>query len=96
MTKNKYAHYSAPQSKTPDFARSALHILKQEPIDPALVEPTCKIIAMSGDSGDWNDLDTARHLGANATLKKPFGLQELQDAVSALLSLTPRLPYRPY
>ena len=47
--------------------------------------PTSKIIAMSGGSGERNDLDTAKHLGTNDTLKKPFSLQELLDAVSAQL-----------
>jgi DNA-binding response OmpR family regulator len=30
-------------------------------------------------------LHTAKHLGANDTLKKPFGLQELLDAISSQL-----------
>ena len=47
--------------------------------------PASKIIAMSGGSGEWDYLDTAKHLGANDTLKKPFSLQELLDAVSAQL-----------
>jgi DNA-binding response OmpR family regulator len=48
--------------------------------------PACKIIAMSGGSREWDYLDKAKHLGANDTLKKPFGLQELLDAVSAQLN----------
>ncbi len=47
--------------------------------------PACKIIAMSGGSGEWNYLDSAKHMGANDTLKKPFSLQELLEAVSAQL-----------
>ena len=47
--------------------------------------PTCKIIAMSGGSWEWDYLDTAKHLGANDTLKKPFSPQELLDAVSTQL-----------
>jgi CheY-like chemotaxis protein len=47
--------------------------------------PACKIIAMSGSSWEWDYLDTAKHLGANDTLKKPFSLQELLDAVSSHL-----------
>lgn len=47
--------------------------------------PACKIIAMSGSSWEWDYLDTAKHLGANDTLKKPFSLQELLDAVSSQL-----------
>jgi len=47
--------------------------------------PACKIIAMSGGSWEWDYLDTAKHLGANDTLKKPFRLQELLDAVSSHL-----------
>lgn len=49
--------------------------------------PDCKIVAMSGGSGDWNYLDAAQHLGANATLKKPFSLQELLETVSTQLQL---------
>ena len=47
--------------------------------------PASKIIAMSGGSGKWDYLDTAKHLGANHTLKKPFSLQELLDAVASQL-----------
>ena len=45
----------------------------------------CKIIAMSGGSWEWDYLETARRLGANEILKKPFSLQELLDAVSSQL-----------
>jgi DNA-binding response OmpR family regulator len=44
--------------------------------------PASKIIAISGGSGEWDHLDTAKHLGAHDTLKKPFSLQELLHAVS--------------
>ena len=47
--------------------------------------PTSKIILMSGGSGEWNYLDVAQYLGANAPLKKPFGPQDLLDAVSSQL-----------
>ena len=47
--------------------------------------PACKIIAMSGDSWEWNYLDTAKHLGAHNTLKKPLNPQELLEAVSLQL-----------
>jgi CheY-like chemotaxis protein len=47
--------------------------------------PACKIIAMSGGSWEWDYLDTAKQLGANDILKKPFSVQELLDAVSAQL-----------
>ena len=47
--------------------------------------PASKIIAISGGSGERNYLDVAKHLGANATLKKPIGLQALLDAVAAQL-----------
>jgi YesN/AraC family two-component response regulator len=47
--------------------------------------PACKIIAMSGGAWEWDYLDTAKQLGANDMLKKPFSLQELLDAVSAQL-----------
>jgi CheY-like chemotaxis protein len=45
-----------------------------------------KIIAISGGSGMKNFLDTAKYLGADNTLKKPFSLQELLDAVSSQLN----------
>lgn len=48
--------------------------------------PTCRIIAMSGGSWEWDYLDTAKQLGANDMLKKPFSLQALLDAVSAQLT----------
>jgi len=48
--------------------------------------PTNKIIAISGGSGQMNHLDTAKYLGADNTLKKPFSLQELLDAVSSQLN----------
>ena len=48
--------------------------------------PATKIIAISGGSGKMNHLDTAKCLGAYDTLKKPFSLQELLDAVSAQLN----------
>jgi CheY-like chemotaxis protein len=47
--------------------------------------PAIKIIAISGVSGQMNHLDTAKYLGAHGTLKKPFSLQELLDAVSSQL-----------
>ena len=48
--------------------------------------PSSKIIAMSGGSWEWDYLDTAKQLGADDTLKKPFSLQELLDAVSSQLN----------
>ena len=48
--------------------------------------PACKIIAMSGSSWEWDYLDTAKRLGSNATLKKPFSLQDLLDAVASQLN----------
>ena len=47
--------------------------------------PACKIIAMSGDSWEWNYLDTAKHFGAHDTLTKPIDPQELLEAVSSQL-----------
>jgi CheY-like chemotaxis protein len=49
-------------------------------------EPTSKIIAMSGSTGDLDYLTIAKYLGANETLKKPFSMQELLTAVAAQLS----------
>ena len=48
--------------------------------------PTSKIIAISGGSRERDDLDPAKQLGANDTLKKPFSLHELLDAVSSQLN----------
>lgn len=49
--------------------------------------PTVKIIAISGGgcSGNLNFLEIAERLGAQRTLAKPFGLQEMLHAVHALL-----------
>jgi CheY-like chemotaxis protein len=47
--------------------------------------PACKIIAMAGSSWEWDYLDTAKHLGANDTLKKPFSLKALLDGVASQL-----------
>jgi CheY-like chemotaxis protein len=47
--------------------------------------PASKIIAISGRLGPMDHLGTAKYFGAHATLKKPFGLQELLDAVSSQL-----------
>ena len=47
--------------------------------------PATKIIAISGGSGKMNHLDTAKYLGADDTLMKPFSHQELLDAVSSQL-----------
>ena len=44
--------------------------------------PACKIMAISGESGERDYLDTAKYLGAHATLKKPLTRQELLDAVT--------------
>jgi CheY-like chemotaxis protein len=48
--------------------------------------PAIQMIAMSRGSGKMNHLDTAKKLGARATLKKPFSLQELLAAVSVQLT----------
>ena len=47
--------------------------------------PANKIIAITGRSGEMDHLDIAKHLGAHATLKKPFSLQELLEAVASQL-----------
>ena len=49
------------------------------------MRPASKIMAITGRSGQMDHLDIAKHLGAHATLKKPFSLQELLDAVAAQL-----------
>ena len=48
--------------------------------------PACRIIAMSGGSEEWDHLDVAKYLGADATLRKPLSVHELLDAVSAQLT----------
>ena len=50
------------------------------------MRPATKLIAMSGGSGLMDHLDAAKKLGAHVTLKKPFSLQELLDAVSGQLT----------
>ncbi len=47
--------------------------------------PAIKVIAISGGSGEWDYLDAAKGLGAHGTLKKPFSVQELLEAVSSQL-----------
>ena len=49
--------------------------------------PDVKIIAMSGGGhmGYLNFLEVAKRLGAQRTLQKPFGLQEVFQAVQELL-----------
>jgi DNA-binding response OmpR family regulator len=46
-----------------------------------------KIIAISGggQSGTLDFLDVAERLGADRSLQKPFGLQELLDVIDELL-----------
>jgi DNA-binding response OmpR family regulator len=51
-----------------------------------MTRPASKIIAITGRSGAKNYLDSAKHLGAQDTLMKPFSLHELLDAVSSQLN----------
>ena len=50
--------------------------------------PTVKVIAISGGGrvGPESYLNSARTLGANAILAKPFGREELLDAVTKVLA----------
>ncbi|MGA6828743.1 response regulator [Nitrospira sp. NS4] len=48
-------------------------------------KPSCRIVAMSGGTGEWNAFDLAKDLGAHHTLKKPFSPRELIEAISAQL-----------
>ena len=52
------------------------------------VHPEVKIIAISGGgrTGALDFLDVAEKLGAHRTLQKPFGLDDLTQAVETLLS----------
>jgi len=55
------------------------------------VAPAVKIIAISGGSrGDFDPLKAAEMLGADRTLRKPFGTDELLGALADLLP-APRL-----
>jgi DNA-binding NtrC family response regulator len=49
------------------------------------LRPAIKMIAIADGSGEWDYLDAARVLGAHATLKKRFSVQELLDAVAGQL-----------
>jgi len=43
--------------------------------------PASKLLVISGGTGKMDYLDVAMELGAHATLRKPFSLPELIDAV---------------
>ena len=45
----------------------------------------CKIIAISGRADTQAYLDTAKFLGAHATMEKPLNLQELLDTIASQL-----------
>jgi CheY-like chemotaxis protein len=47
------------------------------------MRPATKIIAITAGKGLKNFLDTARQLGADDTLQKPFTSQELLDVVGS-------------
>lgn len=51
------------------------------------IQPTLQILAISGsgDAGRYDYLAMAERLGANASLRKPFKVDELLDAVARLL-----------
>ena len=54
------------------------------------VAPAVKIIAISGASrGGFDPLKAAEMLGADRTLRKPFGIDDLLGALTALLPATP-------
>ncbi len=55
------------------------------------LRPALPILAMSGNSHAGIYLRSARHLGANASLAKPFGATELLAAVQTLLAPAARL-----
>jgi CheY-like chemotaxis protein len=49
-------------------------------------QPAMKIIAMTGGIKEWSYLEVAKHLGAHATLQKPFSQETLLAAVRAQLA----------
>ena len=86
---------------TAEHGKQGLNLLEQEKVKLLLVDifmpemdgleliplvrkaqPAIKMIAISGE---LHYLNMAKHLGANDTLRKPFSVQELLDAVSAQL-----------
>ena len=61
--------------------------------------PACKIIAISGGTGERDYLDTAKKLGAHDALKKPCSIQEVLAVVSSQLAHVPNFarpsPHQP-
>lgn len=49
--------------------------------------PDVKIIAISGGGhkGNMSFLTIAKHIGANTALKKPFSIEDLSNAIKALI-----------
>ncbi len=53
------------------------------------LRPPVKILAMSARDGHWNMLATARVMGADATIAKPFAQNEFLRQIDALLGAVP-------
>jgi DNA-binding response OmpR family regulator len=51
--------------------------------------PGLRIVAMSGGGTGYDVLDIARRLGADRTIAKPFGPQQLMAVIDELLAIPP-------
>ena len=54
--------------------------------------PGAKIIAITGQQGNRNFLEVAKLFGAHQTLEKPFTVDQLLEAVTAVVNATPPAP----
>jgi YesN/AraC family two-component response regulator len=80
------------QQELPDVVISDLVMPNKNGIDLILelkeTFPALRLIAISGGggvTGAFDYLPTAKLVGAKVILKKPFGLQDLRDAVTTVL-----------
>ena len=79
------------RSEKPDLVMMDLFMPRKEGLETIMQLrrsfPEVKIIAISGGNPThgMSFLETAKKFGAMRTLAKPFGMQEMRDAVSELL-----------